>query len=267
MSDDESFLVGICRNPDDDVPRLVYADWLEERGQAERAEFIRVQIELANLGVNPDGSVTTGDKESDEREIEIRKRIKWLLKDWDYGRGWRNLASREVTRIVKDGQRWHHAFAFYRGLVNHIACRLTDFIGPKCVNCENGTQRHMDIEGYIRDRQCYYCNGTGTIPGLAITLFKVNPITEVVLTNREPDYGGSWISTASPDAGLADYRSHSLPREIFDLLEGYEDSYHGEWVRYSSREDALQAKSLACVNYARSLHGYAPLVRTNRSGK
>jgi uncharacterized protein (TIGR02996 family) len=30
--------------PDDDAPRLVYADWLEENGQAERAAFIRHQI-------------------------------------------------------------------------------------------------------------------------------------------------------------------------------------------------------------------------------
>ena len=39
----------ILDHPDDDAPRLVYADWLEEHGQAERAEFIRVQIEAAKL--------------------------------------------------------------------------------------------------------------------------------------------------------------------------------------------------------------------------
>jgi uncharacterized protein (TIGR02996 family) len=45
-----SFRQAICENPADDVPRLIYADWLEEHGhQPERAEFIRVQIELAKL--------------------------------------------------------------------------------------------------------------------------------------------------------------------------------------------------------------------------
>lgn len=39
----------IIEHPDDDVSRLVYADWLEEHHQAERAEFIRVQIELDKL--------------------------------------------------------------------------------------------------------------------------------------------------------------------------------------------------------------------------
>ncbi|MFL5340268.1 MAG: TIGR02996 domain-containing protein [Gemmataceae bacterium] len=40
------FLQAIRANPDDDGPRLVYADWLEERGECDRAEFIRVQCEL-----------------------------------------------------------------------------------------------------------------------------------------------------------------------------------------------------------------------------
>ena len=37
----------ICENHDDDSVRLVYADYLEEHGQLERAEFIRVQVAMA----------------------------------------------------------------------------------------------------------------------------------------------------------------------------------------------------------------------------
>lgn len=40
------FLSAILANPDDDQPRLVAADWLEEQGNA-RGEFIRVQCEIA----------------------------------------------------------------------------------------------------------------------------------------------------------------------------------------------------------------------------
>jgi len=43
----ESFLAAIAAAIDDDLPRLVAADWLEESGDAERAEFIRLQCELA----------------------------------------------------------------------------------------------------------------------------------------------------------------------------------------------------------------------------
>ncbi|WP_166831487.1 TIGR02996 domain-containing protein [Thalassoroseus pseudoceratinae] len=45
MPQAEQFLREIRRQPDDTVPRLIYADWLEERGDA-RAELIRVQCEL-----------------------------------------------------------------------------------------------------------------------------------------------------------------------------------------------------------------------------
>lgn len=34
----------ICERPEDDCARLVFADWLEEQGEGERAEFVRVQV-------------------------------------------------------------------------------------------------------------------------------------------------------------------------------------------------------------------------------
>jgi uncharacterized protein (TIGR02996 family) len=40
----EPFLRAICAAPDDDAPRLVYADWLDEHGHPDRAEFIRKHI-------------------------------------------------------------------------------------------------------------------------------------------------------------------------------------------------------------------------------
>lgn len=43
---DRPFLDAICQNPEEDTPRLVYADWLVEHGQLDRGEFIRVQCEL-----------------------------------------------------------------------------------------------------------------------------------------------------------------------------------------------------------------------------
>jgi uncharacterized protein (TIGR02996 family) len=45
----EAFLQAIHDNPEDDTPRLVYADCLEENGDSARAEFIRVQCEKVQL--------------------------------------------------------------------------------------------------------------------------------------------------------------------------------------------------------------------------
>ena len=47
--DDEPFLRAISAAPDDDAPRLVYADWLDEHGQPDRAEFVRLQVRLRHL--------------------------------------------------------------------------------------------------------------------------------------------------------------------------------------------------------------------------
>jgi uncharacterized protein (TIGR02996 family) len=44
MSVQAELLAAIRDNPDDDAVRLVYADYLEENGEPERAEFIRVQV-------------------------------------------------------------------------------------------------------------------------------------------------------------------------------------------------------------------------------
>jgi uncharacterized protein (TIGR02996 family) len=67
MSDRDAFLSAIAAAPDDDLPRLVYADFLDEHGEAERAEFIRVQIELARLPVD------------DPRRVELVYREQGLL--------------------------------------------------------------------------------------------------------------------------------------------------------------------------------------------
>lgn len=47
MRDEQALLRAVLADPADDTPRLVYADWLQDHDQAERAEFIRVQLELS----------------------------------------------------------------------------------------------------------------------------------------------------------------------------------------------------------------------------
>jgi len=44
-----AFLADILAHPDDDAPRLIFADWLDEHGDPDRADFIRVQCRLAGL--------------------------------------------------------------------------------------------------------------------------------------------------------------------------------------------------------------------------
>jgi uncharacterized protein (TIGR02996 family) len=59
MTDDEAFIRAIVDRPGDDLPRLVYADWLDERGDP-RGEYLRIEMELAKEAKKPqaDGTVT-----------------------------------------------------------------------------------------------------------------------------------------------------------------------------------------------------------------
>ena len=49
LDDREAFLRGIFADPDSDLPRLVFADWLDERGEAAWAELIRLQCDLERM--------------------------------------------------------------------------------------------------------------------------------------------------------------------------------------------------------------------------
>ncbi|WP_020471097.1 TIGR02996 domain-containing protein [Zavarzinella formosa] len=47
MNEGKALYQSILENPEDDAPRLIYSDWLEEQGDSQRAAFIRAQCELA----------------------------------------------------------------------------------------------------------------------------------------------------------------------------------------------------------------------------
>jgi len=47
MNDGEALRRAVIANRDDDTPRLIYADWLDENGQSNRAAFIRAQVDVA----------------------------------------------------------------------------------------------------------------------------------------------------------------------------------------------------------------------------
>jgi uncharacterized protein (TIGR02996 family) len=47
VTEREALLRSIVASPNDDAPRLVYADWLDEHGEPDRAEFIRLTMGAA----------------------------------------------------------------------------------------------------------------------------------------------------------------------------------------------------------------------------
>jgi uncharacterized protein (TIGR02996 family) len=103
MPDEIAFLHTILERPRDDAPRLVYADWLEERGDTARAEFIRVQIELANL---PPADPRRAALQQRERELLAQHERAWVMALGDWVR------------------EWH----FSRGLLEYVRVTAADFL-------------------------------------------------------------------------------------------------------------------------------------------
>lgn len=69
-------LLAIHENPEDDAPRLAYADWLVANGQADRSEFIRASCAMAQIHVGDEKWKAAFRREYD---AELRCRPVW----WD----------------------------------------------------------------------------------------------------------------------------------------------------------------------------------------
>jgi uncharacterized protein (TIGR02996 family) len=122
---DEVFLHEILTDPEDDAPRLVYADWLDDQGggeQAERAEFIRLQCELARAPLDEPGRP--------EREVRLANLLEehepaWLgplagrVSGWHFRRGFIEAVELEAADLLA-----HGAALFAAAPIRHV--RLTD---------------------------------------------------------------------------------------------------------------------------------------------
>ncbi|HUR55317.1 MAG TPA: TIGR02996 domain-containing protein [Gemmataceae bacterium] len=93
MSAEETALIRAIRDtPDDDLPRLALADWLDEHDLPERAEFLRAQVELARL---PHDDPRRPALEDREHELLAENEEHWLgdlaaadgLHEWEFERG------------------------------------------------------------------------------------------------------------------------------------------------------------------------------------
>ncbi len=93
--DDLTFIQAIQASPGDEVPRLVYADWLDDQGDP-RGELIRVQCELARRPAN------------DLERKRLEQRADELLDD--YGELWleplRDRARLAFRPVVSSAAYW-----------------------------------------------------------------------------------------------------------------------------------------------------------------
>src|SRR5262245_24736947 len=114
MSLEEMFLRDIHERPDEDGPRLILADWLEDNGDPDRAEFIRLQCRLARGVADPAQAVA----EQRVAELLVQHERRWLGELWSPALHWQfhrglveRLAHTGLFRAV--GAAYHQWLRFY----------------------------------------------------------------------------------------------------------------------------------------------------------
>lgn len=211
----DAFLADIIEHPDDDTPRLIYADWLEDHDQPERAEFIRVQCELAH-GIVPD--CTYGCPREDCYRCSLHRREYDLL-GWICGQG-PNIE---------------------RGLVPHGAWissaanggRISPGVNAELVFCRGFAEEVRAPLGALRKH----------LPALVPR----HPIRRAVATDRRPARDGSRESARwgwwNREYFSLDHAS-DLPGAVFRIMT---ERPRGGWSWYATESAALDALSAALL--------------------
>lgn len=273
MTDGEAILAAILDAPDDDAVRLVYADWLEENGEADRAEFIRVQVRLATM---PAAALTTDDLLAETypgealaraaaREAPGRRLYRLRERELLAALGWRAaLGAGRPDGLVPEGARYADHVTLSRGFVSAVRLPLAAWVGGPCATCEGRPQQGRFHGAGATNPfrwECPACHGTGRAPAHGTALVRAHPLEGVALTDRGPvrhplvsSEGEQWSWYDAPWGSVPP--SAVLPRDLFRLLTGgYCLTHLGDVCRqrnYRTREGADSALSHALLAWAKA---------------
>lgn len=217
----QALLRAICENPRDDFVRLAYADWLEEEGQVERSEFIRVHIERHNdIDYAPNGVRPMTLEMATENRLAGSKQFRFL-----------------ANFLYKNAAKWcslpfeilQHA-GWHRGFISEIHCTLKDWYNGIC--------------------DAYGAMGEGHGPQIVTQ----QPIERVTLADKTAyEFEGYFFFHRGNEQKWTHHASQFLPGEIFDflLLDGHWFDYQYAKASLKTEKEAAHALSQACINWAR----------------
>ena len=115
-ADFEALLANVFENPDDNLARLVFADYVEEQGDTDRAEFIRLQIETARKGEKYPGK-----RESELMATLFGNRLKFGRDRFEPHRGFLTLKSAGELSVLGPKVPPGVALLFRAGWVDRVA--------------------------------------------------------------------------------------------------------------------------------------------------
>jgi uncharacterized protein (TIGR02996 family) len=249
----QAILQAILDEPDDDTHRLVYADWLEDNGENDRAEFIRLQIMLwnaerdCNCGSKRGGHQFTGGQhhngpcEADQLRIKINGVWK---------QAW--LASAEI--LIKYGS------SFFSDIAQLFSGNLVWSRRTLTIFDSEGALAEFTIQrGFLHTIRIKHDEWITHAKAICLK----HPIQRVELTDKETYSGMNgkfrWVNddharTIGSGLTTPQYWQAYLNKSIFDLLAGYRspNQWLDEWCEYETKEEAINDLSNACIKYGRA---------------
>lgn len=235
-------IAAIINTPNDDAPRLVYADWLDEKGEPERADYIRKSIRLFQLRQL---------KTMNEERLALDEEVKEMYAQHI------NYTSAHCNVTVNRG--------FPYEIMVHSPAFLSVLKQKRCNQCVYGRQKYVEHERIdyrritseeisvthdIKERNCPNCDGMGRgwyhEPGSFMDIAKLWPITSVIYT--------STMRT------MMDFLEDRLMRTssciLQPLLTVSDIAYFAEPRNASWLQDVL---SKATVDMMRRAHNFKPM--------
>lgn len=133
MSDERALRAAILAHPDEDTPRLMFADWLDENDRPDQAEFIRLQIERSHT-------------------------------DRDDPR-WRDLIGREAELLVAAKHTWLRPYLPWTDIDSHLTVRrgLVELAGAPAAHLAPHVETFRELTTLLELHvQGYYHNSVPT---------------------------------------------------------------------------------------------------------
>ncbi len=219
MTTPEAFLADIIAHPEDDSLRLIYSDYLSEQGEEERAEFIRVQIELARVPPFVIAKV----RRLEEEEAEYQ-----TLSEAYHPEDIR------VQELLRRAER-------YPGPLTKWTDSLTSLVGISTDPPGNRRWRWKWERGFIAWVSCPCAEWLAHGPALA----RQHPIERVELSGME-SYGPT---TGGRLAGWWFLLSNRWPVELYHAIPCKDEDSLTKPFR--TKEECLDAISAGCLAWAR----------------
>lgn len=248
MTDEEDLLRAIRDNPEEDTPRLMYADWLDEQPRAERplAHLIAEQIRAALVVARPVSQKPS--KLAWLRPKSIKDLWRKNRKETEYAERMRlheqSVAENRAARLVCEA--FHDRIKTESVL---YGLKLPEY-----------WLRLFTPSSWSRGLPSYWGGPMSNWLWVGTEAARF-PIS-VGITDKRP-FEGSWVREGVPQsprrwlrprmdrmATEQERQACALPSEIFDHLPGVES--YANWITYQTHIQAQEALTSACLAWART---------------